>query len=187
MGVPIDVVATGGYRGDCYMARHEWNWVFLLPLLIESPPPPQQRDGSYKIWQLQEELLINLECSSDLHPGEVMAGEKKKTTTKKSEWLLPFNLYLLCCFSFSSFVSLSLFSLTFAPLHPPSPCDCRLLKLLVFLLFSPFSPALHVWLLADMHTGSIAHLPNFSSPCLAPTPVLILLPLTYFSFSMCNY
>lgn len=30
----------------------------------------------------------------------------------------------------------------------------------------------HIWLLADTHTGSIAHLPNFSSSCLAPTLLL---------------
>lgn len=38
-------------------------------------------------------------------------------------------------------------------------------------VFSPLL-ALHVWLLADVHTGSIAHLPNFSSSCFTPTLLL---------------
>lgn len=52
-------------------------------------------------------------------------------------------------------------------------------------VFLPSLLVLHVWLLADMHTGSIAHLPNFSSSCLAPSPLLLL--LTSFSCSMYNY
>lgn len=94
-----------------------------------------------------------------------MAGEEEK------EWLLPLNLFppssfclsLLLSFVFilggpstaishrDSFKQLSLSFLTY--------CLCCLL-------------ALHVRLLADMHTGSIAHLPNFSSSRLAPTPLL---------------
>lgn len=78
----------------------------------DEPRPPthlllKQRNGSYKIWQLQEGLLINLECGSQ---GQVMAGEEE------NEWLLPLSLFLSCSFAFC----LS-FSLTFAFLHGPSP------------------------------------------------------------------
>ena len=75
------------------------------------PPPPhahanthsQTQRCSYKIWQLQEGLLINLKCGSE---GRVMAGEEEKG------WLLPLNLYL----SFSILLSFSL-----PPSVSPSP------------------------------------------------------------------
>lgn len=146
---------------------------FLLPLLIESAPPSppaQQRDGSYKIWQLQEELLINLECSSDLHRGEVMAGEEKKKKNqqqKKAEWLLPFNLYLSCSFSFSSLVSL--FSLTFASSVPLAISAYRLLQLLLFSpLFAGSSCLTISWHAHREHRSS----PQFllPLPCAHPSP-----------------
>lgn len=124
VGVLIDVVATGGYWSDyCYTGWRDWNWVSLLPCshrwppTPHPPPPPppllthtlKHRDGSYKIWQLQEGLLINLECSSE---GRVMAGEEEK------EWLLPLNLYL--SFSMAPFLPPSVFP-HFSFLRRPSP------------------------------------------------------------------
>lgn len=54
------------------------------------------------------------------------------------------------------------------------PCYFRLFKQLPSLSSPFFLPliGLRAWLLADTHTGSIAHLPNFSSSCLAPTLLL---------------
>jgi len=177
VGALIDVVATASYWSDyCYSGWRDWNWVSLLPCSHThiNTHTVKYRDGSYKIWQLQEGLLINLEYSSE---GRVMAGEEEK------EWLLPLNLYLSFSttffFSRPPSVSLSSSLLLFYVVHPlwlqsqtAETTSSPHFPLFLPLAFFPSLLVLHVWLLADMHTGSIAHLPNFSSSCLAPTPLL---------------
>lgn len=109
-------------------------------------------------------------------PSDGRAGGKRMIPASQS-------LSLFQCLSISFFLltPLSLCCPHFFDLFTVSiPCvfSPRLFKQPLSSLPScsfPVFPSLlvlHVWLLADMHTGSIAHLPNFSSSCLAPTPLL---------------
>ena len=189
-GALIDVVVTASYWSNyCSTGWRDWNWVSLLPCSHKwSPPLPSYthinkervptRSDNYK-----RGLLINLKCSSE---GRVMAGEEGK------EWLLLSNLYLFLYLPLflSSSLCLSFFlTLLFSP-SPVIPVTDYLNKpsshfpLFLFFPVPPSASCLTIsWHAHREHCSSLQLL--LLLPHSHPSALLLL--LTSFSCSTCNY